>query len=313
MNFRTEIDIPKAKNVIDYNSKIILLGSCFSDNIGEQFLYYKFNTLSNPFGVIFNPISIEKLIFRSIQNTLFTKKDFVFYNDKWQSLDLHSTFSSISLEEAVSRANKALLQTKEYLKTASHCIITFGTSWVYRLVKTEEIIANCHKLPQTEFQKELLSVTTIKKTLQSIISQIKIVNPNATIIFTISPVRHLKDGFIENNLSKSHIIAALHSVLNEKNTYYFPSYEIMLDDLRDYRFYKSDFIHPNNLAVTYIWNKFTACWFAENTKEIMKKVASVQKRLAHKPFNPNTENHQKFLEKLQKDIAILKDEYNLIV
>ena len=311
MNFRTEINIPKAKNVIDYNSKIILLGSCFSDNIGEQFLYYKFNTLTNPFGVVFNPVSIEKLIFRSIQTALFTDKDFVFYNDKWQSLDLHSNFSSVSLEESISRANKALLQTKEYLTTASHCIITLGTSWVYRSVTSNEIVANCHKIPQTKFQKELLSVTTIQKIIQSIISQIKIVNPNATIIFTISPVRHLKDGFVENNVSKSHLITALHSVLNLKNVCYFPSYEIMLDDLRDYRFYKNDFLHPNDLAVTYIWNKFTASWFAENTDEIMKKVASVQKRLAHKPFNPNTENHQKFLDKLQRDIAVLKEEYNL--
>ncbi len=311
MNFRTEINISKAKNVIDYKSKLLLLGSCFSDNIGERFLYYKFNALVNPFGVIFNPISIEKLVYRSLHDIFFTKKDFVFYNDKWQSLDLHSTFSAISLDEAISSANNALEQTKEYLTTASHCMITLGTAWVYRLIKTDNIVANCHKIPQTEFENELLSVTAIQESLHRILAEIKKVNPNVSIIFTISPVRHLKDGFVANNLSKSHLITATHAVLNERKEYYFPSYEIMLDDLRDYRFYKEDFLHPNDLAVSYIWNKFKASWLAENTNEIMKKVTSIQKRLAHKPFNPNTEKHQKFLEKLQLDIDNLEKQFHL--
>ncbi|HFS67247.1 MAG TPA: GSCFA domain-containing protein [Flavobacteriia bacterium] len=311
MNFRTEINIPKNKNLIDYNSKIVLLGSCFSDSIGKKFHYFKFNTTINPFGVIFNPVSLEKLILRCLNNQKFSKQDFILYNEKWQSLDLHSQLAQTDLDSAILIANQQLRQTKKQLLEASHIYITLGTSWVYRYLKKDEIVANCHKIPQTKFKKELLSVTTVKNSLQTIIKNIKKSNEYAVITLTVSPVRHVKDGFTENNLSKSHLISAVHSVTNNKDILYFPSYEIVMDDLRDYRFYKSDMLHPNQIAIDYIWRKLQNSSIKESVYTTMKKVASIQKRLQHKPFNPNTKKHQDFLKKLEQDKLELKKTTNI--
>ena len=158
---------------------------------------------------------------------------------------------------------------------------------------------NCHKIPQKKFSKELLSVVEINKSLETIISLLKSINKDINILFTVSPIRHLKDGFIENTQSKSHLIAAIHNIVDCKNLSYFPSYEIMMDELRDYRFYSEDMIHPNKIAINYIWEKFTETWFGENSKSIMKEIELIQKGMAHKPFYENSENHQKFLQNLE--------------
>jgi lysophospholipase L1-like esterase len=208
--------------------------------------------------------------------------------------------------------NSAVKRTKKQIEEASHIIITLGTSWVYKFIETNEVVANCHKILQKKFLKEILSVNQITKSLANIISLIKAENKKAAIIFTISPVRHLKDGFIENQQSKSHLIAAIHQVINEqKELYYFPAYEIMMDDLRDYRFYKSDLIHPNETAINYIWKKFIAAWVDNSAIEIMNAVDSVQKGLLHKPFYENSKKHQEFLEKLNQKIQKLKKEKNI--
>ncbi len=314
MKFRTEIKIKKQELQIDYASKILLIGSCFSDNIGVKLAYYKFPVLSNPFGVIFNPVSIKKLIIRSLNEDFFTKSDFIFYNDTWQCLDLHSSLSSVDLEKAIEKANNALTHTRAYLLTASHIVLTFGTSWVYRFEKTEKIVANCHKIIQTEFKKELLSSKIIENSILEIIKEVKKVNPAVTFIFTISPVRHLKNGFFENNVSKAHLFQAVYSVVSvEKkfHSFYFPAYELLLDDLRDYRFYTEDMLHPNNLGINYIWNNFKETWLDKKSFPIIKKVESIQKRLEHKAFNPNSVNFQKFKIQLQKDILSLKENFGI--
>ena len=188
-----------------------------------------------------------------------------------------------------------------------------GTSWVYTHKSSGKVVANCHKIPQTQFEKQLLSIQQITNSLNRMIQLVNEVNPDTQIIFSVSPVRHLKDGFVENTLSKSHLISAVHHVIaSHKNSdvlSYFPSYEIQLDELRDYRFYKEDMLHPNALAVTYIWERFVSVWMADSTHQLMKMVETIQKGLAHKPFNPDSEAYKNFLKDLEFKINHLKEDY----
>ena len=314
MNLQTHIPFSKnISNLIDYNSKIILLGSCFSDNIGQKLSYHKFESIQNPFGILFHPKAIESVIKNALCKKKYTEKDVFFLNERWQSFEAHSKLSSSSKEEIIEQLNKASVSINKAVKNSTHFIITLGTSWVYRFNESGEIVANCHKVSQNKFKKELLSVAEINKSLSLIISLIKEINPSISFIFTVSPVRHLKDGVIENQQSKSHLISALHQIIPiHKNSFYFPSYEVMMDELRDYRFYKEDMIHPNQIAINYIWEKFYENWLSDEALELKKEVIKIQRGLEHKPFNPNSEGHQQFLSSLQEKIKTLKKKYSHI-
>ena len=314
MNLQTHIPFTKnISNLIDYNSKIILLGSCFSDNIGQKLSYHKFESILNPFGILFHPKAIESVIKNALCKKKYTEKDVFFLNERWQSFEAHSKLSSSSKEEIIEQLNKASVSINKAVKNSTHFIITLGTSWVYRFNESGEIVANCHKVSQNKFKKELLSVAEINKSLSLIISLIKEINPSISFIFTVSPVRHLKDGVIENQQSKSHLISALHQIIPiHKNSFYFPSYEVMMDELRDYRFYKEDMIHPNQIAINYIWEKFYENWLSDEALELKKEVIKIQRGLEHKPFNPNSEGHQQFLSSLQEKIETLKKKYSHI-
>lgn len=300
MKLQTQIPIKKqSKNLIDYTSKILLLGSCFSENIGQKFAYYQFQTSQNPFGILFHPKAIENLLLNAANKKVYTEKDLFFNNERWHCFEAHSVKSTPDKNQLVNNLNTAILSTNKNIKEATHIVITLGTSWVYNFRESNTIVANCHKIPQKKFDKKLLSIHQITTSLQNSITQIRTLNTSAKIIFTVSPVRHLKDGFIENTQSKAHLITAIHLLQAIENVLYFPSYEIMMDELRDYRFYAEDMIHPNATAIHYIWEKFLETWVSENSKGIMKEVALVQKGLLHKPFNKNAEEHQQFLEKLE--------------
>jgi hypothetical protein len=198
----------------------------------------------------------------------------------------------------------------QQINASTHIIITLGTAWVYRYIATDKIVANCHKIPQKQFQKELLSINDIVASLENIIALIRSLNPKVNFIFTVSPVRHLKDGFVENNRSKSHLLSAIHQIVEpRKQMFYFPSYEIMMDELRDYRYYNQDMIHPNNVALEYIWEKFKAVWLTEDAIGISLKLANIQTKKAHRPFNPNSDAHQKFLANLQLEIEDIQKEF----
>lgn len=317
MNLQTLIPLNKqASNLIDYNSNILLFGSCFSEHIGNKFKYFKFQATINPFGILFHPLAIENLITRAIHKNYYSATDLHFHNEQWCCLDAHSKLNSISKNDLVQNLNTQIDSTNKQLKTATHIVITLGTSWVYRHMVLDTVVANCHKLPQKQFLKELRSVNDISKSLERIIALVKRVNPKVTFVFTVSPVRHIKDGFIENMQSKSHLITAIHSVLNKKPSiknrqlFYFPSYEIMMDELRDYRFYNADMLHPNTIAVDYIWEKFKMVWCSKDTTETMHKVAAIQRDLMHKPFNSNSEAHKKFKLQLQTKIENLQKEHS---
>lgn len=304
MNFRTQIPLKKQQlNQIDYNSKLLLIGSCFSENIGDKLAYYKFQSLVNPVGILFHPKAIEQLITDTINQREFTEKDIFFHNERWHCFDAHSSLSSADKNELLQNLNKVINSTYEQLHNSTHIIITLGTSWVYREIASDKIVANCHKVPQKKFLKEILSVDEISESLEAINLLIQSVNKNTSIVYTVSPVRHTKDGFIENQQSKSHLISAIHQLLdsarNDK-TSYFPSYEIMMDELRDYRFYSEDMIHPNSIAISYIWERFCAVWLDTSVEKTMQEVETIQKGLLHRPFNPNSEQHLQFLKNIQQ-------------
>ena len=300
MKLTTNIAINKVThNTISYNSKLLLIGSCFSENIGNKLAYFKFQSKQNPFGILFHPKAIENFITKAINEERYTEKDIFFHNERYHSFDAHSSLSSSSKDELLNNLNTNIKLTHELLKTSSHIIITLGTAWVYREIASDILVANCHKIPQKKFLKELLSIDEILESLEAIQSLVKSINSNISILYTVSPVRHIKDGFVENQRSKAHLLSAIHQVIEpRKNIFYFPSYEIMMDELRDYRFYAEDMIHPNQTAINYIWEKFTDTWFSESNFETMKTVDTIQKGLTHRPFNPDSEAHQLFLEKL---------------
>ncbi len=316
MQFTTQIPIPKSNSPIDYNSNIVSLGSCFAVNMGEKLNYFKFKNTINPFGILFHPLAIEKFIGYALQQKQFTEADIVYHNERWHCFDAHSDLSNPDKDKFLDNLNAAVTSTGIALREATHLIVTLGTAWVYRHNQSGDVVANCHKVPQKEFSKELLSVTAITQSLQNSIAILQDVNLNLQFIFTVSPVRHIKDGFTENQWSKANLITALHETLNTEsyklNTGYFPSYEIMMDELRDYRFYAPDMIHPNNVAIDYIWERFTERNISDTAYPAMKEADAIQKGLQHRPFNPNSEEHKTFLEKLQQRINKLKEKYSHI-
>lgn len=313
MNFTTKVPIPQYQHSIDYNSKILSLGSCFATNMADKLEDFKFENSCNPFGIIFNPVSIERLIYRIINQSFYTEIDVFFHNERWHCFEIHSDLSHSNKEQFLENLNELLKTSLAYFLQSSHIIITYGTSWVYRNKATNAIVANCHKVSQKEFSKEILSVETIEKSIQNSLDLIRKINPDVNFIFTVSPVRHLKDGFVENQLSKAHLISALNQVLkvlpSGAEGVYFPSYEIMMDELRDYRFYAEDMIHPSQTAIDYIWQRFSDTAISEESQMVMKEVETIQKGLQHRPFNPNSESHQLFLSKLQDKIEKLQKQF----
>lgn len=293
---------------ISYNSKIVLLGSCFVENIGEKLHYYKFRTTTNPFGIIFHPEAIHSLIKRIVDQNKFTVGDIFFHNEQWHCFEVHSQLSNIDKNEFLETLNSLLKNTFEQLKNASHIILTYGTAWCYEHLLHKKIVANCHKVPQKEFKKKLSAITSLEHTIQKTLSIIETLNTNAQVIYTVSPVRHLKDGIVENNRSKSNLIASLHNTIEKnKNASYFPSYELVMDCLREYRFYKSDLIHPNQITIDFIWEHFKSDWLHNtDTQTTLKQVTEIQQGLAHRPFNKNSTVHQKFLESIKNKKEVLK-------
>ena len=300
-NFRTTFQIPPSKHKISLDSQILTLGSCFADVVGNQLRNNKLDVLVNPFGTLFNPLSIFKIL-----SPTYTQADENLYaeNQKmWFHYDFHSQFISNSKENLKEQINQTIYAINSLLPTTNCLIITFGTAFIYRLLNPQTYIANCHKMPNSLFEKELLSVKDICKGFAILHAALKETNPDLQVILTVSPVRHTKDGVPENQVSKSILRTACHYLTTDyEDVEYFPSYEIMMDDLRDYRFYKPDLIHPNEVAEQYIFEKFAETYFDENLKEFIKEWTSIQTALNHRSFNEKSENHQVFLKKLLGDL-----------
>lgn len=316
MKFRFEFDIKKLSQPITHKGKLLLIGSCFTENIGEKLKKYKFSVLENPNGILFNPVSVAEALESYIACDEFEKEDLFQLNEAWHSWKHHSRFSGLTAEEALNKINTSILEAYNFLKEADYLMITLGSAWTYTLtkkasnVKVGSVAANNHKAPADWFSKKLMPAeevfNVLKKTLQRLVQ----FNSKLKIIFTISPVRHLREGVIENNRSKAVLIQAVHQLVEMfENLYYFPAYELVIDDLRDYRFYAEDLVHPNYFATQYVWEKFVDACTDEKTKMIMEEIHSINLAFKHKPFNSSSGQHKKFLKSFYEKTKALQEQY----
>ena len=304
MKFRTEIEVAPWGQKIEYGDTILCLGSCFATNIGERLAERKFSTSVNPTGILFNPASIANAVERIEAKKLIMKDDLFLSDGRWLSFDFHSSLAGTTADEAVDKINSQIASSNEVLKCANTLIITLGTAWVYRLQSSGEVVANCHKQPHSAFRRELLSVGEIVDSLERIMACTR-----AHIVLTVSPIRHLGEGLADNSLSKALLRVAVEEfrLRHTERVTYFPSYEIMLDDLRDYRFYADDLVHPTTMAVDYIAKRFFEAALSADAKQKMEEVTKIVNAANHRPQNPHSEQHRAFCRKQLEAIDCIKD------
>jgi hypothetical protein len=305
--FRTEIQIETSPVKINLTEKIFTIGSCFSDAIGNELAQNKFNVLVNPFGTAYNPHSIHKALRYALHNQVVDEHTYLENKGVVSNYDFHSGFSALSKTEITNTLHETIGVTHYFLQSTSWLIITYGTAWVYERKDTGEIVSNCHKVPTTHFNKILLSQKKVLESFDEFYIDLKKINIDCKIILTVSPVRHIKDTLPLNSVSKS-VLRLACQTLTEKypDVFYFPSYEIMLDDLRDYRFYKADMLHPTEEAEAYIFNKFAQTFFDNTTLQFLKQWLPVRLALKHKPFLPASANHQQFLRNTLQQLEALQ-------
>lgn len=297
MDFRTTIRTPDNRQWLRHEDELMLIGSCFSDNIGSRLRAAMMLADVNPTGTVYNPMSVAATVNRIIRNEPVAGMDMIEQGGMWFSYDFHSRYSMPDKQAALTRMNRRIEAAHNHLKTSRAMIITLGTSVVYRLRSTGRVVANCHKVPAAEFAREMASTGEITRCLREMTEQLKSFRPDLHIIFTVSPIRHIADGLDQNSLSKARLRVAVSEIIEEfgaRDVEYFPAYEIMLDDLRDYRFYAADMIHPSDVAIEYIWQAFQATYFDDRSAQAVARCERVGKRLQHRPINPSREAHDRF-------------------
>ena len=289
MEWQTKITPDSNGLSISHADKILSLGSCFAENMGQYFLRYGFSSQINPFGILFNPVSIANSLFRVLRNEEIREPDLIFHDGLWHSHLHHGSFSQENKEDCLKACNDAITSSHSFLKQTDILVLTFGTSFVYH-TREGVAVANCHKIPATEFTKHLYNVDEIVSLYETLIPALRAHNPKLKILFTVSPVRHWKDGYRENQLSKSILHLAVDKLQSLFSfVYYFPSYEIVIDELRDYRFYAEDMLHLTKTTVDYIWKQFSETYFSSETRAIISDVEKFRKMEEHRPLNRNSE------------------------
>jgi hypothetical protein len=307
-HFRTDVSITSSPNKIGLKNPIFTAGSCFANAIGLRLMQNKFKTLSNPFGVLYNPISIHKALRYAIHQEPPADHTYLSNHGLNLNYDFHSEFSHTEKSALTSQIQNSIGSSHFFLRDAAWIMITYGTSWVYARKDSGEIVANCHKIPSSSFTKSLLTEHEIADSFKTFFESLTAFNPHVRIILTVSPVRHLKDTLELNSVSKSIARLACYRITEKfPAVEYFPAYEIMMDDLRDYRFYKSDMLHPSKDAEDYIWKKFSDRYFDEVTTEFLKKWQSIRSALLHKPFHLTSPAHQQFLKETLVKLTGLKN------
>jgi hypothetical protein len=287
-----------------------MIGSCFSQNIGIRLQNYKFNCIANPFGTIFHPLAIAKILSRASNLDYIDPSSLMHSQGIWVHPDFHSSLGHTDATQAHTQINQTLERVHDLLKSADFLFITLGTMIGYQMIDTNEIVANCHKLPASQFTKTESTLEECFSILDPLFVQLWDNNPDLNIVLTVSPVRHIKDGIIKNSRSKAKLIMLCDQLVNSHpKVSYFPAYEWMVDDLRDYRFYEKDLIHPNEQAIDYIWEKFGAVYFEPKTTDLLQKIEKINRAKQHKPFNPESIEHQMFISKLHEDINALESKY----
>lgn len=306
--FRTIVEVKPYSFGIDYSTPALLIGSCFTENIGQIMYDRKFPVMVNPFGVVYNPSSVALVLKRIAEGASYSESDLIQHNGLWLSLDHHTSFSRESKEECLKNINTSLAKANEFWDSAQFLIITFGTARIYRLNSTNSPVANCHKITAKEFTHSLLSVQDIYNQWSELLTKVFTNKPNLKVIFTVSPVRHWKDGAIGNQISKSTLLLAISNLVDSfsDKAFYFPSYEIMMDDLRDYRYYADDMLHPTPLATSYIWDKFKHASIFPSAQFVSNEVEKIIKAINHRPFNTNTKEYKQFVDKTIQQMEDIK-------
>lgn len=292
-----DLHFEKPPCLIHHRDPILLMGSCFTDNIGLALSRLYFSSLSNPGGILFDPDSICRHLERALENRTITKEDLLFANERFQSLDFHSDFSALNEPEALDKMNAAIGAISNYLPNTRHLIITLGSAFVYRYKLTGQLVANCHQFPADAFAKELLGIDFIVDRFSTLIQSLQKAYPDLQFIFTVSPVRHIRDGVVANNRSKAHLIEAVHQLQGKfEKVYYFPAYEWIIDVLRDYRWFDMDLVHPNYAATESVFDQFCEVCMDDWTREQLKELRQLRNANEHRPRFPDTDAHRKFLK-----------------
>ncbi len=303
---------------LKHSNRLLLSGSCFTEQIGGKLAAHKFDVLENPNGILFNPVSIAKAIISYTDEKLYTADDLFCYNEMWASWQHHTKFSSPNPDAAIAAINASQAQASHYVKSADWIFITLGSAFVYEIKNNNDatgrmaVAANCHKIPADKFTRRLLTTGEIVNSLKAMMEAVLAVNKHAKFIFTISPVRHLREGFIDNNRSKAALIHAVHELANATQVFYFPAYELVIDDLRDYRFFAEDLVHPNYTATNYVWEKFVAAAVDEDSQKLMAEINEINAAKKHKAFNEHSDAHKAFKLKYSTRVKLMQQKYSYI-
>lgn len=319
MKFHYEFDIKSLAEPINHVHNILLVGSCFTENIGDKLKKHKFKVLENPNGIVFNPVSVAETIINIVENKQYDATDLFQHNEAWHSWQHHSRFSGLTIEDALQKINTSTKEAHEYIKNADYLMVTLGSAWIYTLTENAinarvgTVAANNHKAPADWFNRRLMEFGQVITVLGTMLDRLGALNPNIKVIFTISPVRHLREGVIDNNRSKAVLISAVHHLIEQlPKLYYFPAYELVIDDLRDYRFFAEDLAHPNYAATNYVWDKFCTTYFTKETQDILPQFREIYLAINHKAFNPNSLMHNNFKQNSLNKIANLKTQFPFI-
>ena len=308
MNFSTQVELPEKQTEIHHSDRLMFFGSCFAENIGNLLQGNKFWCDVNPFGILYNPLSICKALDRILDQRVYTEDDLFLSHGLWHSWMHHSDFSASRPEDCLEKINSRLMKAADELKEADWLVMTWGTSFVYIHQESGEVVGNCHKQPDKTFRRLRQNVEVFVEECRSVLKKCRETNPKLKVLITVSPIRHAKDGMHGNQLSKATLLLAADELCRTcPDCYYFPSYEIMMDELRDYRFYADDMLHPSPMAIEYIWECFSKCYFSDETRGVMKEWEEIRRGIAHKPFAPESEAYQKFLSQIVLKIVRLKE------
>ena len=306
LNYKPSLSTQK----ITHNERLLMIGSCFSEHIGDRLNELKFNLFSNPFGIVFNPKSIELMLLRSIRKDYFTESTIFEKDSQYFCFEAHSVFTEDNAAQLINKLNETIDHCHSILISLDYLIITFGSAFAYKHNDTQSIVANCHKLPQAVFEKVLLEQDGIASDYKRLMDELKTVNSNIKIIFTVSPVKHLREGVEENSLSKAILIQTVHKLVKQfENCFYFPAYELVNDDLRDYRFYEPDMAHPNGQAIDYVWQRFSEVYFSNDTLLLNDKLKQLNQAMKHRIFHERSESSIKFKNDFFRKCKELQEEF----
>ncbi len=303
-------DVPQLPKPITYRDRILLIGSCFTEHISDRLEQHKFKVMANPHGILFNPLSVADSVNSYLSARTYGSDDLFYLNELWNSWDHHTRFSHIDQAAALDTINKSQATATAFIHNADWVIITLGSAFQYYLKESGKAVANNHRAPAQWFEKRLLSIEDITGALSSMIQKLYATNPFCNVLFTISPVRHIRDGVIQNNRSKARLIESVHTLCEQfQNAFYFPAYELVIDILRDHRYYDVDLVHPNYPATNYVWEQFAASCISAADNDLMQQVQDIMTARWHRPRFPETDAHRKFMDSYAEKSKALMNKY----